>query len=72
MAAPARGNARTNEALPVLAGTDIVGHIAPKADRPNRKLPIVSRQIRRGHSVTAGTKQLATFLSLRTVAIARD
>lgn len=58
-------------ALPVLAGSDLVGHIDPKADRPNRKLLIVSRQIRRGHSATAGTKQLAAFLGLRTVASTR-
>ena len=68
---PPKKRVRGYYALPVLAGTDIVGHLDPKADRANRKLLIVSRQIRRGHSVTAGTQQLAAFLGLRTVALAR-
>ena len=69
---PPHKRVRGYYALPVLAETDIVGHINPKADRPNRKLLVVSRQIRRGHSVTAGTRQLAIFLGLRTVAITQS
>ncbi len=69
---PPHKRVRGYYALPVLAGTNLVGYVDPKADRPNRKLLVVSRQVRRGHSVTAGTKQLATFLGLRTVALAGD
>ncbi|MSU49878.1 MAG: winged helix-turn-helix domain-containing protein [Opitutus sp.] len=51
-------------ALPVLAGTEIVGHIDPKADRTNRKLTVVSGRVRRGHAVADAVKQLAAFLDL--------
>jgi uncharacterized protein YcaQ len=36
-------------ALPVLAGTEIVGHVDPKADRERRRLVVVSREVRRGY-----------------------
>ena len=52
-------------ALPVLAGTAIVGHVDPKADRPKRKLRVVSRAVRRGHHVAPAVKELAGFLGLR-------
>lgn len=52
-------------ALPVLAGTEIVGHVDPKADRDNRKLRIVSRSIRRGHQVAPAVSTLARFLGLK-------
>jgi uncharacterized protein YcaQ len=51
-------------ALPVLAGTEIVGHVDPKADREKRKLRIVSRSVRRGHKVAPAVAMLAKFLSL--------
>ena len=51
-------------ALPVLAGTDIVGHVDPKADREKRKLRVVSRSIRRGHRVAPAVATLARFLGL--------
>lgn len=68
----ARGNrtfynvtSRGYSALPVLAGTEIVGHVDPKADRTARKLVVVSRQIRRGHVVAPATRAFARWLGLR-------
>lgn len=55
-------------ALPVLAGTEIVGHIDPKADRGRRKLIIVSRSLRRGHRAADAIHTLARWLGLRKVA----
>lgn len=52
-------------ALPVLAGTNLVGHVDPKADRPLRRLRVQSRRVRRGHRVTAAVRELAAFLGLR-------
>lgn len=52
-------------ALPVLAGTEIVGHVDPKADRPACKLRIVSRSVRRGHRVAPAIDELARWLGLR-------
>ncbi|MFZ5495142.1 MAG: DNA glycosylase AlkZ-like family protein [Verrucomicrobiota bacterium] len=51
-------------ALPVLAGTELVGHVDPKADRPARRLRIMRRALRRGHSVTAAVRTLARWLGL--------
>jgi uncharacterized protein YcaQ len=51
-------------ALPVLAGTELIGHVDPKADRANRKLLIVSRRIRRGHKITPAIRALAHWLGL--------
>ena len=52
-------------ALPLLAGLEIVGHVDPKADREKGKLRLMSRRVRRGHSVTGALGQLARFLGLR-------
>ena len=52
-------------ALPVLAGTEIVGHVDPKADRSLRKLTVISRRVRRGHSAQDALAQLSIFLGLR-------
>jgi uncharacterized protein YcaQ len=51
-------------ALPVLAGTELIGHVDPKADRERKKLRVVSRSIRRGHRVTGALDHLARFLGL--------
>ena len=51
-------------ALPVLAGTAIVGHVDLKVDRVNRRLLVVSRRVRRGYSVVSKVKDLAAFLGL--------
>jgi uncharacterized protein YcaQ len=52
-------------ALPVLAGTAIVGHVDPKADREQRKLRVVSRSVRRGHRVADAVGALAGWLGLK-------
>jgi len=52
-------------ALPVLAGTRIVGHVDPKAERETCRLRIQSRRIQRGHRVTHAVRQLAEFLGVR-------
>jgi uncharacterized protein YcaQ len=52
-------------ALPVLAGTELVGHVDPKADRENKKLRVVSRSVRRGHKVTDAVRALARWLGLK-------
>jgi uncharacterized protein len=62
---PAHKRVRGYYALPVLAGTELVGHVDPKADRAARKLQVVSRRIRRGHTVTPAVRELAQFLGLR-------
>ena len=56
---------RGHYALPVLAGTDLVGHVNPKADRPQRKLVIVSRRIRRGHQLAPVLRDFADWLGLK-------
>jgi uncharacterized protein YcaQ len=52
-------------ALPVLAGTEIVGHVDPKAERERKKLRIISRAIRRGHKVADAVRTLAGWLGLK-------
>jgi uncharacterized protein YcaQ len=52
-------------ALPVLAGTDLVGHVDPKAERERKKLRIVSRVVRRGHRVADAVRTLAGWLGLK-------
>ena len=52
-------------ALPVLAGTEIVGHVDPKADRPARKLRIMARAVKRGHRVAGAVRALAQWLGLK-------
>lgn len=52
-------------ALPVLAGTEIVGHVDPKADRAAGKLRVMARAVKRGHRLTGALDELARFLGLR-------
>ena len=52
-------------ALPVLAGTDLVGHVDPKADRPARRLRVVSRAVKRGHKIQATVRHFAAWLGLK-------
>jgi uncharacterized protein YcaQ len=62
---PPRKRVRGYYALPVLAGTEIVGHVDPKADRAERKLRVVSRRIRRGHAIAPVLRDFAQWLGLR-------
>jgi len=52
-------------AQPVLAGTELVGHVDTKADREKRKLRVVSRRVRRGHRVAPAVRALASWLGLK-------
>jgi len=61
---PAHKRTRGYYALPVLAGDQLVGHVEPKADRPRRRLIVVSRRLRRGHQAAAAVRALAQFLGL--------
>ncbi len=61
---PPHKRVRGHYALPILAGTEIVGDVDPKADRANQKLRIVSRRVRRGHRAADAIKSLAAFLGL--------
>ncbi len=62
---PPRKRQRGYYALPVLAGTDLVGHVEPRVDRDRGKLAIVSRRLRRGHAISGPLRDLAKFLRLR-------
>ena len=58
-------------ALPVLAGTELVGHVDPKADREAGRLRVLSRRVRRGCRVAPAVKALAAFLGLNGVGNAK-
>ena len=62
---PAPRRRRGYYALPVLAGTDLVGHVDLKADRKLGRLAVVSRSVRRGHRTAPAVGDLARFLGLR-------
>jgi uncharacterized protein YcaQ len=51
-------------ALPLLAGSEFVGHVDLRADRQAQRLQVVSRSVRRGHKASETIKSLARFLSL--------
>ncbi len=63
---PAPIRKRGYYALPVLSGTELVGHVDMKADREGRRLRVVSRSVRRGHRTASAVGRLAAFLNLRT------
>jgi uncharacterized protein len=52
-------------ALPVLAGTALVGHVDPKVDRVKMQLRINSRSVRGGHALTPAVRRLAVWLGLK-------
>jgi uncharacterized protein YcaQ len=62
---PLHKRQRGHFALPVLAGTEIVGYVDPKADRSAGRLRVVSRSIRRGHKFAPAVAGLARFLGLK-------
>lgn len=61
---PAPRRKRGHYALPVLAGTEFVGHVDLKADRETGRLAVVSRSVRRGHRTAPAVSSLARFLRL--------
>ena len=62
---PAAKRTRGYYALPILSGTELVGHLDSKADRPAGKLIVVSRRVRRGHRIAPATRTFARWLGLR-------
>jgi len=52
-------------ALPILQGTELIGHVDPKADRPERRLRVVSRRVRRGQALAPTLAEFARWLGLR-------
>jgi uncharacterized protein len=62
---PPAKRVRGHYALPVLVGTEIVGHVNPRADRVQGKLVIASRRIRRGHKVAPALRALAQWLGIK-------
>lgn len=62
---PPQKRVRGYYALPLLAGTELVGHVDPKADRAAKKLRVVSRRVRRGQVTAPAVRALAEFLGLR-------
>lgn len=62
---PPHKRVRGYYALPVLSGTELVGHVDPKADREKRKLVVVSRRLRRGHPVQPAVRDFARWLGLK-------
>jgi len=59
---PAHKRVRGYYALPVLAGTEFVGHVEPRIDREKRKITVLSRKLRRGHSAASALQELGRFL----------
>jgi uncharacterized protein YcaQ len=62
---PAHKRVRGHYALPILSGTELVGHVEPKADRAAGRLTVVSRKVRRGYAVAPAVNDLARWLGLR-------
>jgi uncharacterized protein len=52
-------------ALPVLSGTELVGHVDLKTDRVKGRLGVVSRKVGRGHLTADAVGGLAQFLGLK-------
>lgn len=62
---PAHKRKRGYYALPVLSGTELVGHVDLKADREKGRLGVVSRKVGRGHLTAGAVGGLARFLGLK-------
>lgn len=62
---PPTKRVRGHYSLPILAGTELVGHVDPKADRAAGRLRIAARSVRRGHRLTDTLRAFAAWLGLR-------
>lgn len=62
---PAAKRVRGHYALPVLSGTELVGHVEPQADRAAGRLRVASRSVRRGFRTAEALDRLAEWLELR-------
>ena len=64
---PAHRRVRGYYALPVLAGSELVGHADLKSDRTNNRLVVISCRVRRGIKASPAVQSLARFLGLQSV-----
>jgi uncharacterized protein YcaQ len=62
---PEHKRVRGYYALPLLAGTSLVGHLDLKADRKCGKLNVIGRRVRRGYRSANARTELAKFLGLK-------
>ncbi len=62
---PAAKRVRGYYALPILAGTELVGHVDAKADRKAKRLRVMSRSVRRGYASAPAVSELAAWLGLK-------
>jgi hypothetical protein len=62
---PPAKRVRGHYALPVLAGSELVGHVEPKADRTEGKLNVVSHAVQRGIGTAEAVGGLARWLGLK-------
>jgi len=62
---PPAKRVRGHYSLPILAGTELVGHVDPKADRAAGRLRVEARAIKRGHRSADAIRALARWLGLK-------
>lgn len=62
---PAHKRVRGYYALPVLSKGELVGHVEPRAERRQGALTLLSKRLKRGHSVREALAALSAFLGLR-------
>ncbi|WP_415910568.1 DNA glycosylase AlkZ-like family protein [Oleiharenicola sp. Vm1] len=62
---PPAQRVRGHYSLPLLAGTELVGHVDPKADRAAGRLRVTGRAVKRGYASAAAVAALARWLGLK-------
>jgi uncharacterized protein YcaQ len=62
---PPAKRVRGHYSLPILAGTELIGHVDPKADRVAGRLRVDARSVKRGHRSADAVRALARWLSLK-------
>ena len=62
---PPAKRVRGHYSLPILAGTALVGHVDPRADRAAGRLRVTGRSVKRGHRVADEVRALARWLGLK-------
>jgi hypothetical protein len=62
---PPAKRVRGHYSLPILVGTELVGHVDPKADRAAGRLHVAARSLKRGHKSADAVRSLARWLGLK-------
>lgn len=62
---PPAKRVRGHYSLPILAGTELVGHVDPRADRDAGRLRVTGRSVRRGLRIADEVRALARWLGLK-------